>query len=394
MALTLNELYTKRAKAWEAAKAFLDTHRDAETGCLSGEDVQMYERMENEITNLSAEIERTKKLEAFEAELKKPVNTPLMGRPGTVGAEEKTGRASHQYAVDMLAAMRTHFRTVTDVLEEGTDSAGGYLVPEEWDSRLIDKLEAENIMRGLGTVLQTTGEHKINVVGTKPAAAWIDEGEALTFVDETFGQKSIGAHKLHIAFKVTEELLYDNAYNLEGHIIDQSGKAIANAEEAAFLTGDGNGKPTGLFHATKGGAVGVTVESITSDSIIDLIYSLKRPYRKNAGFILQDATLALVRKLKDDNRAYMWQPSYQAGEPDRLCGYPIYPSEYAPAASSGNSPIAFGDFSYYNIGDRGTRSMQELRELFAGNGMIGYVCKERVDGILVLQEAVKVLALS
>lgn len=391
MALTLNELYTKRAKAWEAAKAFLDTHRNAETGCLSGEDVQMYERMENEITNLSAEIERTKKLEAFEAELKKPVNTPLMGRPGTVGAEEKTGRASHQYTMDMLEAMRTHFRTVTDVLQEGTDSAGGYLVPEEWDSRLIDKLESENIMRKLATVITTSGEHKIPIVATKPAAAWIDEGAALTFVDETFGQKVLDAHKLHIAFKVTEELLYDNAYNLEGHIIDQSGKALANAEEEAFMVGNGTGKPTGIFDATNGGTLAVTTSTLKADNIFDLIYSLKRPYRKNASFIMQDATIAAVRKLKDGNGAYMWQPSYQAGEPDKLCGYTINPSEYAPEATAGKSPIAFGDYSYYNIGDRGTRSMQELRELFAGNGMIGYVAKERVDGILVLKEAVQLL---
>ena len=392
MSLTIKELYNKRAQAWEAAKAFLDSHRDAESGCLSGEDLQTYERMEAEITNLTAEIERSNRLAEFEAQMKKPVNDPYLGKPGkSGGSDEPQGRASHQYTLDMLTAMRTHFRTVSDVLAEGTDSAGGYLVPDEWDSRLIDKLESENIMRKLATVIKTSGEHKIPLVATKPAAAWIDEGAALTFVDETFGQKVLDAHKLHIAFKVTEELLYDNAYNLERHIIDQSGKALANAEEEAFMVGNGTGKPTGIFDATNGGTLAVTTGTLKADNIFDLIYSLKRPYRKNASFIMQDATIAAVRKLKDGNGAYMWQPSYQAGEPDRLCGYTINPSEYAPAATAGNSPIAFGDYSYYNIGDRGTRSMQELRELFAGNGMIGYVAKERVDGILVLKEAVQLL---
>ena len=122
-----------------------------------------------------------------------------------------------------------------------------------------------------------------------------------------------------------------------------------------------------------------------------LVYSLKRPYRKNASFIVNDQTLASIRKLKDANGAYFWQPSYQMGEPDRLLGYPVYSSAYMPAVEAGKTVIAFGDYSYYNIGDRGTRALQELKELFAGNGMVGYVMKERVDGKLVLEEAVQTL---
>ena len=87
----------------------------------------------------------------------------------------------------------------------------------------------------------------------------------------------------------------------------------------------------------------------------------------------------------------MWQPSVQAGEPDRFFGYEVYTSAYAPLAEAGKPAVAFGDFSYYNIGDRGTRSFQELKELFAGNDMTGYIAKERVDGKLVLPEAVQIL---
>jgi HK97 family phage major capsid protein len=203
----------------------------------------------------------------------------------------------------------------------------------------------------------------------------------------------LDAHKLHVAIKVTEELLYDNAFNLESYIIDAFGKAIGNAEEDAFLNGDGTGKPAGIFDASAGGQVAVTISGvkISSDDILSLIYSLKRPYRKNARFILNDVTLSAIRKLKDNNGAYLWQPSYTAGEPDTLCGYSVMTSAYAPALEAGKPAIAFGDFSYYNIGDRGVRSVQELRELFAGNGMIGYVAKERVDGKLVLPEAVQIL---
>ena len=248
-------------------------------------------------------------------------------------------------------------------------------------------------MRGLATKIKTAGEHKINIAATKPTAAWIEEGGELQFTDAKFGQKILDAHKLHVAIKITEELLYDNAFNLEAYITTQFGKALANAEEDAFLNGDGTGKPVGLFHETKGGETAITLTGtkIVSDDVLNLIYKLKRPYRQKASFIMNDQTLADLRKLKDNNGAYLWQPSYQAGEPDRLCGYGIHTSAFAPTVEAGKPVMAFGDYSYYNIGDRGSRSFQPLRELFAGNGMIGYVAKERVDGLLILPEAVQVM---
>ena len=392
--MTVQELISKRAQAWEAAKAFLDAHR-GQDGLLSAEDSETYDRMEKAIMNYTREIDRLNRQKAIEDQMAQPTATPLTGKPGADPAHdpEKKGRASHAYAKALIAAMRTGFHQISDVLEEGNDANGGYLVPSEWDTRLIDKLEEENIFRGLATVITTSGEHKINIAATKPAAAWIEEGQALTFGDATFDQVVLDAHKLHVAIKVTEELLYDNAFNLESYIIDAFGKAIGNAEEDAFLNGDGTGKPAGIFDASAGGQIAVTISGvkISSDDILSLIYSLKRPYRKNARFILNDVTLAAIRKLKDNNGAYLWQPSYTAGEPDTLCGYSVMTSAYAPALEAGKPAIAFGDFSYYNIGDRGVRSVQELRELFAGNGMIGYVAKERVDGKLVLPEAVQIL---
>jgi len=312
---------------------------------------------------------------------------PLVGNPGV---PEKKGTASDEYRMAMLTALRSNFRTVSNVLQEGVDASGGYLVPDEYDRRLVDVLDEENIMRGLATKITTSGEHKINIAATKPAASWIEEGGALSFGDATFDQKLMDAHKLHVAIKITEELLYDNAFNLESFIITQFGKAIANAEEDAFLNGDGDGKPKGLFTDAQTGLTIDTVD-IEADNIIDLVYKLKRPYRRSASFITNDATLAVLRKLKDDNGNYLWQPSLQAGEPDRLLGYAVRTSQYAPKLAAGNVAVAFGDFSYYNIGDRGHRSLQELKELFAGNGMVGYVMKERVDGLLILPEAVQLL---
>ena len=390
--MNVQDLIAKRARAWEAAKSFLEAHR-GENGVLSAEDGETYDRMEKEITDLTKEIDRLNRQAAIEAQLNQPTSAPLSNMPTSTGEKVKKGRASDQYAKDMLTAMRTNFHQVSDILQEGVDADGGYLVPEEWDNRLIDVLNEENIMRGLATHITTSGEHKINIAGAKPTAAWIEEGGALQFTDAKFGQKIMDAHKLHVAVKVTEELLYDSMFDLASYITTQFGIAIANAEEDAFLNGDGKGKPTGLFDETNGGTVAKTLigTKLGTDDVLDLVYALKRPYRKKASFIMNDQTLAALRKLKDNNGAYIWQPSYQAGEPDRLLGYAVHTSAFAPELAAGKPVMAFGDYSYYNIGDRGSRSMQELRELFAGNGMIGYVAKERVDGLLVLPEAVQIM---
>ena len=387
--MTIKELIEKRAKVWETAKSFVDTHED-KNGLLSAEDTATYNKMEKEIEDLTSAIDRQRRAEQREADLSKPLNSPLTSRPyKDEQSEKKSGRATDEYKNAMLSAMRSNFRNISNVLQEGVDSDGGYLVPEEYDSRLIDVLEEENIMRSLATTITTSGQHKINIAATKPAAAWIEEGGALSFGDATFDQIYLDAYKLHVAIKVTEELLYDNAFNLENYIITQFGKALGNAEEDAFLNGDGKGKPIGIFDSKGGGNVlGTLTAAIKSDDMLDLVYGLKRPYRKSSSFIMNDSTLALLRKLKDNNGAYIWQPSYKENEPDRVLGYAVNTSPYAPT-----NAIAFGDYSYYNIGDRGSRSFAELRELFAGNGMVGFVAKERVDGKLILPEAVQILKL-
>ena len=217
--MTIQELREARNKAWEGAKAFVESKRDKD-GLLSEEDAKTYADMEKKIKNYNTEIERMEQMEALENELSKPVTVPIVTKPAADKAkEDKTGRASDEYRKAMLTAMRSNFRQVSNVLQEGVDSDGGYLVPEEYDKRLIDVLEEENIMRGLATKITTAGQHKINIAATKPAAAWIEEGGALTFGDATFDQIYLDAYKLHVAIKVTEELLYDSAFNLENYII-------------------------------------------------------------------------------------------------------------------------------------------------------------------------------
>ncbi len=343
--------------------------------------------MERKVRAYNFEIERLKDMEEMDKKLSKPTSNAIVTKPMKIEEKEKKmGRARDEYKNAMLSALRSNFKRLENVLQEGVDEDGGYLVPEEYDERLIETLKEENIMRTLATSIKTSGDHKINIAMSDPAAAWIEEGGELKFGDSKFAQKLLDSHKLHVAIKITEELLYDNAFDLEEHILKSFGMALSNAEEDAFLNGDGNGKPVGIFDKKDGGNYLKEVATLKTDDLVDLVHALKRPYRKNAVFILNDKTIASIRKLKDNNGAYIWQPSYQEKEPDTILGYSVYTSAYAP-----ENAIAFGDFSYYNIGDRGERSFKELTELFAGNGMIGFVAKERVDGKLVLKEAVQIL---
>lgn len=390
------ELREKRAKLWESTKAFLDSRRN-ENGLLSAEDTATYERMEEDVMNLGEEIKRLERQAVIDLELSKPTSSPISSKPGMKDEEEKTGRASDEYKSAFWNAMRMKnpSNQIYNSLSIGEDSEGGYLAPDEFERTLITTLEEENIFRKLAKVIKTSsGDRKIPVVVTKGSAAWLDEGEDFEESDSVFGQTSIGAYKLGTMIKVSDELLNDSVFSIESYIATEFARRIGAKEEEAFIVGDGDGKPTGIFHTTAGGQLGVTAASataITADEIIDLVYSLKAPYRKNAVFIMNDATVKAVRKLKDGQGQYLWQPSLTAGTPDTLLNRPVYTSAYAPIIEAGASTIAFGDFGYYWIADRQGRSFKRLNELFATSGQVGFLGSQRVDGKLILPEAVKVL---
>ena len=194
--------------------------------------------------------------------------------------------------------------------------------------------------------------------------------------------------------KVSEELLNDSVFDVEAYISNEFARRIGAKEEEAFIVGDGTGKPTGILAATGGAPVGVTAAgavALTADEIIDLFYSLKSPYRKNAVFIMNDSTIKAIRKLKDTQGQYLWQPSLTAGTPDTLLNRPVYTSSFVPYIEAGAKTVAFGDFGYYWVADRQGRSFKRLGELFAATGQIGFLGSQRVDGKLILPEAVKIL---
>lgn len=390
------ELREKRAKAWEAAKAFLDAKRGTD-GMVSAEDTATYDKMEADVVALGKEIERLEKQEALDRELSKPLNTPLTAKPAVPGADNKTGRASDEYKKAFWNVMRSKnpHHDIRNALEVGEDSEGGYLVPDEFERTLVQSLEEENIFRKLAKIIQTSsGDRKIPVVTTHGTASWLDEEELYPDTDEVFGQTSIGAYKLGTFIKVSDELLNDSVFDLPSYISTEFARRIGSKEEEAFFVGDGSGKPIGIFAATGGAQLGVTTAgatAITVDEVIDLFYSLKSPYRKKAVFVMNDSTVKAIRKLKDGQGQYLWQPSLTAGTPDTILNRPVYTSAYVPTIEAGAKTIAFGDFKYYWIADRQGRSFKRLNELFATTGQVGFMATQRVDGKLILPEAIKVL---
>ena len=387
------ELRQKRSELWEKAKLFLDNAK-RNGDVLSADDRVTYEKMEQEIVDLGKEIGIIERREALDLEMSKPTSAPISTNPNAK-TEEKTGRSSDEYKKSFWQAMRNKKNPyeAVNALQIGTDSEGGYLVPDEYESTLIEKLHDENIIRQYATVIKSSnGDKKIPVVAGYGEATWTDEEAAYTESDDSFGVITLGAHKLTSIIKVSEELLNDSVFDLEQYISKEFVRRMAAAEENAFINGTGTGRPTGILQTAETGKTTAAAAAITADEVIDLYHSLRSPYRKNAVFIANDSTVKAIRQLKDSNGMYLWQPGLKEGQPDTLIGNRIISSAYMPEIGAGKKPILFGDISYYWIADRQGRTFQRLNELYAATGQVGFRTFQRVDGKLTLAETVKTLA--
>ena len=391
------EMRRKRGELWDKAKDFLNDRAD-ENGMMNAEDTATYERMEQEIDRYGTAIDREERAERMERELNAPTAQTLTSRPDKAPFGKK-GRASDEYnnAFWKMVRDRGAHYTVYNALQVGTDSEGGFLVPDEYERTLIQALEEENKLRTLCKVIRTSsGDRKIPLVASHGTASWVDEEGVIPESDDAFGMISLGAHKVASIIKVSDELLQDSVFDVESYIATEFARRVGDAEEAAFIGGDGAGKPIGMLHATFGAGTGVTsagAAAITAEELIDLVYSLKSPYRKRAKFLFNDQTIKALRKLKDDNGQFLWQPGLQAGQPNTLLGYNYETSAHMPLIGAGAKPILFGDFSSYWIADRDGRSIQRLNELYAATGQIGFRVTQRLDGRLVQQEGMKCLAM-
>jgi HK97 family phage major capsid protein len=380
--MTLSEQRAKLVHDW---REILDT-AEAESRALTSEEKLKTDKIEADIDALKATIDSRAKHDAIDRAIV----------PDSQRAVEKAVEVDKaaDYRKAFWGAMRTG--QLSPELRDhkvGTDSLGGYLVPDEFRRELVMALNEENVIRGLATVFPTTsGTMTIPVNSAHGSASWKTEEAAYSTSDETFAEVTLNAYKATALIKVSEELLNDSAFPVESLLATEFGRRLGKLEEEAFINGDGSAKPTGIVGGSAEGATATATNAITADELTNLYHGLARPYRARATWVMNDSTIKLIRKLKtgvSNDNTYLWQAGLQDGEPDRLFGRPVVASEFMPAATTGLKPIVFGDISYYYIGDRQAMSMQRLVELYAANGHVGFRQFKRTDGKLSLNAAVK-----
>ena len=393
------ELRNKRNTLWEQTKNFLEEHR-GDNGLVEASAVEQYNRMAADVQALGAEIERLEQQAAFDAQLSQPTTHPVTNKPMTRKAENVAPTASDEYkdAFWNMIRNRGDQMAVRNALSVGEDTEGGFTVPDEFERKLIQALEENNIFRQLATVIRTnSGTRKIPIANDTMEAQWIDEGEEIPETNTKFGQTTLSAYKLGTMIKISNELLHDSAFDLANYIAQRFGVCMGNAEERAFFTGDGDKKPLGILADVGGAELGVTAaeeELVTFDEIFDLYYSLKSPYRRTAQFVCNETLLLQLMKLKDKNDNYIWKPSLDVAKPDTILGRPIRTSSFMPGIAKGEKVLLFGDLKNYWVADRQNRTFRRLNELYARTDQVGFLTTQRVDGRLILPESVKVLKMA
>lgn len=387
----VSKLREQRAKLVKDWRDILDK-ADAEGRGLNSDERVAVERIETDIDAIKARVDAAEKLEKLESEERGIV--PESQRVVVPGAPDKA-------ALDVAYrnAFWQHVRTGAAIPAElrahsvGTDTRGGHTVPDEFRATLIQALEEANVMRGLATVITSnSGIMTVPTVSAHGSASWKGEEVAYAESDETFSEVTFNAYKATTLCKVTEELLNDSAFNLEGYLSTEFARRLADLEETAFVVGNGSGQPTGVVGGSTLGKTATATNAITADELMDLQYALARPYRRRATWLMNDSTVKAIRKLKtgvSSDNTYLWSPGLSANEPDTLLGSPVVTSPDMAAIATGAKTVLYGDFSYYWIVDRQAIGIQRLNELYAANGHIGFRIFKRTDGKLTLATAVQ-----
>jgi HK97 family phage major capsid protein len=407
----VEELRQKRAGLLDEMRELTDK-AEAEDRDLSAEETQEFERREADFDSFTQRIERIEKLEGYGPKL---TRSQVSGEPETreMDEEPEAPQSFEEFnkqrrgvkPQDSPEYRNVFFRWITArdereldsaelrVLSKATAGAGLNLVPTAFQRELLVALRDFGVMRQISRVVSTDSGEALQwpTNSAHGTASWTAENAAYSASDETFGQATLNAYKAATLIKVSEELLADAAFDLDGFIRQEFGQRIGILENTAYVVGDGSGKPTGVSTQASAGVTAAGATAITSDELIDLYHSLLPPYRRNAVFVLKDSTIKLIRKLKDTTNQYLWQPGLAAGQQDTLLGKPVYADPDMPAATTGLVSALFGDFSYYVIRDVDGIAFQRLNELYAENGQVGFRAYHRTDGKLLDTAAVKKL---
>lgn len=345
-----------------------------------------------------------------------------LNRPGVAGANAKDvtkARAFFEYVRKGKAEMPSDLKTAL----VASDDTSGILIPAELEAEIQTALPNITVMRNLCTVMPVNSDRLRRRSLTNVTVGWgkleasdtADLGDFESSV--TAGEAYIHVENLNGLIKLGEDLLSDSDVMLEGILRDAFANAMAEAEDDAFVMGEGHsaGEPEGIVAAkdATNNPIVSRVETllpgeITIDDLIELEYKVPAKYKKNAAFIMSSATEKLIRKLKAQGTVSagsitsnipLWEPSIQAGKPATLLGYPIYNNDFLPSPvvtvdGEDKDVIIFGNFKLgYVILDRAGMSVQRLTELYAEQDLVGLKVKKRVGGGIVRPDAMAVLRL-
>lgn len=405
--MTIKEHKEKRAGLVVQMRALLEKPATkAANGVLTAEDETTYQNIEREVDQIGKLVEREEKLDVLTKQLKNQRDNnyrPVLGADGKVAKRASNRKVMPDgYAEALFNGMASYSRVgrngvspeFMNVLNEGNDTQGGYLVPEEFETKVIEALVNLDPVRANATVITTGSDRNIPIETNPGTFAYVGENGAYGESDPSMGRVVLSSFKSGGIVTISEELLQDTFFDLESYLQRLAIRRYNALEQAAFANGLGVNGPLGIFQTTAVGTIAVTgtvgatsaTVAVTGDNLMDTFHGLARAYRDNAAWISSDTMVKLIRKLKDAYGQYLWQPGLQAGIPDRLLNRPIYVSDGAPvptvggAGTNGNRSLVFGDWSYYTIADRLGLSVQVLRELYAAQGQVGFKFTKRNDG--------------
>jgi len=382
----ITELKNKRAGLVVQMRSLLDTAAKAGRNLTADEETK-YEAIQADVDGLSKTISRAENLAAFESNLSSQRDSNY--RPGVEGNANGRVTATDEYRKNFCAYVRGQSGDFKNALSTGLDADGGFLLPEEYDRNIIKLLYELDPMRSLATVKSSTSLVNIPVQYSGATFAVIPEGGTYPRTNPKLGRVVMRAIKMGGFILASDELEQDT--DVGAFVADAGSQALVNLQSELWMTGDDATEPQGIFNASTVGGIsvqGVTgaasaTAAITGDDLIDVQHKLKTVYRNRASWLMNDATLKLIRKLKNSVTGdYIWQPGLQAGAPDRILGRPVYTSEYAPAAAISTKSIVFGDLKAYQIRDRLATQLLRMNELFAETGQIGWRFTYRGDGRL------------
>jgi len=387
----LEKLRAKLAQLQGRMTTMLNENQDGLDDTLSAE----YDQLEADFDATRADIEQEEKRVAKQREreafMAQPQRAAIV-ETGVALQGEVVDDDKESYRASFWAAQTRQPLTdaQTRALSAGVGDKGGYLVPEEFQITIVEKLAEKSYIRNLATVSMSSSTTNIPVEGVDGANGWIDENGAYPESDPSLSQIVMKAYKTGRIIKVSEELLADSFTSIEAYIAGKFVKSTIKAEEEAFVVGDGVGKPKGFLLDATLGKTAAANNAITADEIIDLWGSLDEDYAGEAHWMMNRNTLVALMKLKDGNGDYLVNKGLN-GAPSTLLGRPIVINKNMPDIGSATKPIAFGDFSYYFIKDRKVMEMKRLDEKYADYGQVGFRIDKRVDGKLVVSEAINYL---